>query len=274
MSLSAVVRLVAGALVLLGLVAIMSIQALSAAAFEHLVVFGDSLSDTGNAGRFSNGPVWVEYLADRLGLTLSPSQRGGSNFAVGGARLDPRSGPHSLRAQVDAFLKRPKPSGRMLVIVYGGGNDLLAAVGHPDGPTMVDGAVLALQGMVADLIAHGATDILVPNLPDVGITPEVQAQGSRAVAEGRTLASRFNAALEGALAEAAANSGVRLYRLDVWSMAERARGDPAAFGFVEIAKPCNPSGRCEGYLFWDHVHPTTQAHQRLADAALQAVSSP
>jgi outer membrane lipase/esterase len=269
-----VARLVAGALVLLGLVAIMSIQAWSAPAFEHLVVFGDSLSDTGNAGRFSNGPVWVEYLADRLGLTLSPSQRGGSNFAVGGARLDPRSGPHSLRAQVDAFLKRPKPSGRMLVIVYGGGNDLLAAVGHPDGPTMVDAAVSALQGILADLIAHGATDILAPNLPDVGITPEVQAQGSQAVAEARTLASRFNAALEGALAEAVASSGVRLYRLDVWSMAERVRGDPAAFGFVEIAKPCNTSGRCEGYLFWDDVHPTTQAHQRLADAALQAVSPP
>src|SRR3954471_14287738 len=155
----------------------MSIQAWSAPAFEHLVVFGDSLSDTGNAGRFSNGPVWVKYLADRLGLKLSPSQRGGSNFAVGGARLDPRSGPNSLRAQVDAFLKRPKPSGRMLVIVYGGGNDLLAAAGHPDGPTMVEVAVSSLRSILVDLIAHGPTDILVPSLPDVGMTPAVQAQG-------------------------------------------------------------------------------------------------
>src|SRR5215213_4894299 len=200
-------RLVTGALVLLGLVAIMSIQAWSASAFEHLVVFGDSLSDTGNAGRFSNGPVWVEYLADRLGLTLSPSQRGGNNFAVGGARLDPRSGPHSLRAQADAFLRMPKPSSRTLVIVYGGGNDLLAAVGHPHGPMMVDAVVSALRSMVADLIAHRATDILVPNLPDVGITPEVQAQGSQAVAEARTLSSRFNTALEVTLAEVTANSG-------------------------------------------------------------------
>src|SRR5215213_708132 len=218
-------RLVTTVLVRLGLVAIMSIQAWSAPGFEYLVVFGDSLSDTGNAGRFSNGPVWVEYLADRLGLKRSPSQRGATNFAVGGARLDPRSGPHSLRTQADAFLRMPKPSGRTLVIVYGGGNDLLAAVGHPHGPTMVDAAVSALRSMVADLIAHRATDILVPNLPDVGITPEVRARGSQAVAEARTLSSRFNAALEGTLSDAPANSAVRLYCLNVWSMAEQARAD-------------------------------------------------
>jgi len=60
---------------------------------DQIYVFGDSLSDTGNAfsrtgsppppyfnGRFSNGPVWVEYLADRLGLPRNPS----TNFAFGG----------------------------------------------------------------------------------------------------------------------------------------------------------------------------------------------
>ncbi|MHC5725840.1 MAG: SGNH/GDSL hydrolase family protein, partial [Nostoc sp.] len=56
----------------------------SAASFDQLYVFGDSLSDTGNIynatgktypqsppyfdGRFSDGPIWIDYLGDQLGL--------------------------------------------------------------------------------------------------------------------------------------------------------------------------------------------------------------
>ncbi len=145
----------------------------STPAFDRLVVFGDSLSDTGNAGRFSNGPVWVEQLASRLGVALAPNRQGGLNFAVGGARLDPLSGPHSLRAQTDHFLRTPVAPTRTLYIVYGGGNDLLAAVGRPDGPAMVDRAVASLKSVLEDLLQQGATDILVPNLPDVGMTPAI-----------------------------------------------------------------------------------------------------
>src|SRR3954465_3381431 len=79
----------------------------AATGFDQVVVLGDSLSDMGNSGRASNGPVWVEHLAARLKLELKPSQTGGFNFAVGGARLAPGSGPSSLRAQADLLLRRP-----------------------------------------------------------------------------------------------------------------------------------------------------------------------
>ena len=121
---------------LVALGAAMSTAATAAPVFDRLVVFGDSLSDVGNAGRFSNGPVWVEQLATRLGLAIMPSQKGGLNFAVGGARLDPRSGAQNLRAQADMFLKMAPRMSRTLYVVYGGGNDLLGAIGQPNAPAI------------------------------------------------------------------------------------------------------------------------------------------
>ena len=67
--------------------------------YSSMFVFGDSLSDGGNAflrtgglyppppyaQRISNGPVAVEYLATMLGVPLTPSLAGGTNCAVGGA---------------------------------------------------------------------------------------------------------------------------------------------------------------------------------------------
>ena len=194
--------------ILVGAIAtcVMSASAQDPPPIDHIVVFGDSLSDTGNAGRFSNGPVWVEQLAARLEVALRPTQAGGLNFAVGGARLDPLSGPHSLRAQADLFLRMRQPSGRTLHIVYGGGNDLLSAVGHLKAPRMVETAVASLRSIVADLVGHGASDLLVPNLPDVGMTPKIRARGSAAVAHAGWLTQQFNGAADRALSELAGPS--------------------------------------------------------------------
>ncbi|MET0961426.1 MAG: SGNH/GDSL hydrolase family protein [Noviherbaspirillum sp.] len=115
-----------------------------AAPFTGLVIFGDSLSDTGNnaivfdnvvapslpagtlrtpvpiaspafipdfpyaSGRYSNGPVWIEQVAASLGLQAAPSLAGGSNFAYGGARAGQLSSPTpyslSLRDQLALFM--------------------------------------------------------------------------------------------------------------------------------------------------------------------------
>jgi cholinesterase len=239
--------------------------------FDHLVVFGDSLSDTGNAGRFSNGGVWVEQLADTLKLPLTASERGGLNFAVGGAKVE--EGPQSLRAQVEEFLKLPRPSGRTLYVIWGGGNDVLAAIGEPDALSKTNGAAASLKRILAELIARGASDLLVPNLPDVSLTPEVQAHGTKAITKARRLSLDFNKAVEQSLSDLIHSStSFRLYRLDVAAMAERARKDPASYGFTNISTPCRASARCEKYLFWDEIHPTTEAHAHLAAAALRALS--
>jgi phospholipase/lecithinase/hemolysin len=220
---------------------------------------------------FSNGPVWVEQLAEALKLPLRSSERGGQNFAFGAARIE--VGPQSLRAQVNRFVKQSRPSGRTLYIVWSGANDVFAAMGSPDALSQLDAAAASLKGVLSDLIAHGASELLVPNFPDIGITPEVQASGSKAVEEARRLTDHFNRAVERNLADLASSwSGIRLYRLDVAAMAERARIDPASFGFTDISTPCRGSARCGEYVFWDDIHPTTAAHARLAEAALGALS--
>src|SRR4051794_22435613 len=115
-------RLVTTVLVLLALVAIMSIQAWSTPAFEHVVVFGDSLSDTGNAGRSSNGPVWIEYLADRLGLQLSPSQRGGGQLPGGGGRPGcPPRRPRPRAPRGGFFFKLQPAPAESRLFFFGGG---------------------------------------------------------------------------------------------------------------------------------------------------------
>src|SRR6516162_1511304 len=99
-----------------------------AAAATTMVVFGDSLPDSGNAaiavgsapgqvitgntyipsqpyasGTFSNGPVWASDVAAALGVPLHPSFAGGTNFAVGGATTG-GSSPTSLLAQANQYL--------------------------------------------------------------------------------------------------------------------------------------------------------------------------
>lgn len=108
---------------------LLHVGAAQAGPYSDLVIFGDSLSDTGNVrsltqagglpaypsfpgaeGRFSNGPVWVETLAAGLGLASAalPANRlftgtgvapigapQGNNYAYGGAHttLDGSAGP-------------------------------------------------------------------------------------------------------------------------------------------------------------------------------------
>ena len=243
----------------------------TASGFEQIVVFGDSLSDSGNAGRFSNGPVWVEYLAERLGLVLQPSRAGGSNYAVGGARLDPQSGSDSWRAQADAYFRRGRAPSGTLYIVYGGANDVLAAVGNPRANLRIDAAVTSLRNILTELTAAQAADVLVPNLPDVSITPAIQSRGRASIEEATELTTRFNRQLEQILAQM---QGIRLRRLDVAQLADRVREDPSALGFTNVTTPYNQLSGCEGYLFWDNVHPTTRAHERLAGAAFRNIASP
>lgn len=277
--------------------------ALAGPVVSDVFVFGDSLSDTGNVfaltggttppsppyfqGRFSNGPVWVEGLASHLGHSVLPSFLGGTDFAFGGARIASGGPVPTISAQKDMFLALPgsaDPSA--LYVVWGGGNDLrdalkqvgLNVITPLDAVLLMQTAASDLAGIISALAVDGARHFLVANLPNVGRTPEAQANGPAAVALAASLSSAFNAALDTDLAGVAVDPALDLRRLNVFSLIEAVIASPAAFGFSNVTAPCfNGIVVCpdpEQFLFWDDIHPTAHGHRLLASAAVNAVPEP
>ena len=242
--------------------------------FAELVVFGDSLSDTGNAGRFSDGPVWVERIADRLDIRLTPSRSGGTNYAVGGARSHGR--PMDVRGQLQAYLASPyrRSIAGSLFVVFAGANDLLAAGCTGTRDRVAKTAAAAVAATVSDLAAAGARTILVPNLPDIGAAPLVQAQGNDCSDQARRLSHAFNAALESKLEDVERRfRSLHLVRLDAFALSEQLLTQPEEAGIAHGDAPC-AGDSCSQVLFWDSLHPSARAHARLAAAALQALGFP
>jgi phospholipase/lecithinase/hemolysin len=237
--------------------------------FSNLIVFGDSLSDNGNVGRFSNGPVWVEWMATALGLELHPARTGGTNYANAGART--HGGSMDVLAQTAAYLShRGSADPDAFYVVFAGANDLLASPCQARNTSVVRQAAEAMGTAVGRLAEAGAVDILVPNLPDVGRAPVVRAQGADCAESARRLTRMYNAALEEVLAAVEASRRVRLHRLDVFRLAEEVFADPQSAGFHDVTTPCRGE-ECESALFWDWLHPTTAAHGLLARQALQVL---
>ena len=147
-----------------------SVPAVRAGTFTNLYVFGDSLSDVGNVyvatggsqpaspyydGRYSNGPVWVEYLAADLGLPrLQPSLLGGTDFAWAGAEtgtgLSVNSTPN-VGTQVSAYLgqvsNQADPGG--LYVVWAGANDIFDFGSSENVATSAQNVQTAVQELYA-----------------------------------------------------------------------------------------------------------------------------
>jgi len=281
-----------------------------------LLVFGDSLCDGGNAhalrgdaafpcpphwrGRRCDGPVWVEPLAERLGLPpLVHSLAGGTNHAYGGARsgagLSPKGMPNLLE-QVTGFVQAPSrepvgqrdrgfpTAGEPLVVLRAGANDYLDA---PPSAAVGEAVNRHLLGAVERLAAAGLRRFLVPSELPWGFSPiqllglgEAERRGLNA------LIARQNAALQEALQDLAARRGLVVVQPDFHALFLAVRADPAAYGFTEIGRPVleldgegepAPEARSErpagaGYLWWDSwAHLTKAFHGLLADAALKSL---
>jgi phospholipase/lecithinase/hemolysin len=161
--------------------------------YSEVVVFGDSLSDSGNAfalrgaantppdygldpflvpgapyarggHHFQDGASWVEQLARSLGVSASARpafQSSGSaarNFAVGGARAREDGSNVNLPAQVAAYLERTggTASPNALYVIAIGSNDVrdaLVAYSRGQNGGVILGAALASIGQSITTLA-------------------------------------------------------------------------------------------------------------------------
>lgn len=236
----------------------------------------------------SNGPNWIEDLSTSLlGAPVAPSLAGGSNHAFGGARMaaSDASAVPSVAEQVSGFLAaQTQPlDPDALYVVWGGGNDVRDAaaltLGGGDPSSILAAYADALQGAVGSLLAAGADYLLVPNIPDIGMTPAIRQYGDAAAAAVSLLTAGFNDLYNDVLdALQLVHSEARIIRLDTYRLLDQVVASPASFGLSDADNACAASVDCiadpDGHFFWDGIHPTAAGHALIAAAALRAVPEP
>ena len=271
--------------------------------YSDLLVFGDSLSDMGNArstlnvpdvppywqGRFSNGPVWIEHVGDRIGLSTSigTGSSTGDNRAFGGSQTGAGYSYvvlPNVGTQISAYLANVQstiPSGS-IVALWAGGNDFLY------GSANSNVIITNMEVHIRQLSTAGATEFIIPNLPPLELTPEIL---SRSQAQQSTIRSEvisYNQKLASLVGNLSAELSLTIHMVDAWSIFHEIVQNEDHLGFTDTQSAacrggasllplpiCNSGDpiapNVDEYLFFDKAHPTRVMHQTIGDIAIEAI---
>jgi phospholipase/lecithinase/hemolysin len=248
-------------------------------AYTKILAFGDSLSDNGyyqgyggtpgntnpadiyGFQRYSNGPVWVEYLAGPtlFNVPLLDLAYGGATTSIDNPAAYQKTGlskyltETGLQWQVATYQSTFFTiSPTTLVTLWAGGNDMFNA---RSSVTAADNIKLAIQ----NLIAIGGRSFLIPNLSYTASDPY------------KPWKQPFDNELAFDLAALiVANPAVSIYELDLNGFV------PTGIGSFGPGTFLNPTEGNVTYAWWDTVgvHPTTEVHIQIADYAASEVPEP
>ncbi|WP_298915554.1 SGNH/GDSL hydrolase family protein [uncultured Roseobacter sp.] len=286
--------------------------------FTSYYAFGDSLSDDGKAGpgflsapsldgRFSNGKVWTEFLADDFEAAGKNTQ----NYAIGGATAGPVAAPRTpistfagqiqafsanlfLDVPVPPFFDAIEPGNNPLVSVWFGANDLFNTLA---GDTRLEDARNAANLLTQQVEGIATStrglfdDFIIPNLPDLGLTPSYAVFDTDDQQNATDATFAFNNQLQSNIADLQ-NAGLNIYTVDTFALFNDALNDPLGpegiYDFTNVTLPCTISfandlgpncvtdggltlEQVDSFLFADAVHPTSATHRILASEARAAV---
>lgn len=282
-----------------------------ASEYSSVTFFGDSLTDGGyfspiipGGAQFTTNPdnTWATSFAEQLGTTSVANKfskpQTGNNYAIGGARAGKEVTNDafgfdipvaSASTQVNNYLTNNKVDPNGLYVVWAGANDLLAASKDPaNAQTIVGTAVGSQIATVKALKDKGANYILVPNIPDIGLTPDAIKGGAVVQGQSTFISNQYNQAMLNGVAATGAN----IIPLDMFSLLQQVAAKPTAYGFTNMTEKacsknvvvdssllCGPNNLVtpdanETYFFADGIHPTGRAHQLIADYANAVVTAP
>jgi cholinesterase len=159
-----------------------------------------------------------------------------------------------------------------LYFVWGGANDFLT----------FDSATSAAQHIalyVSELAAAGAEHFLVPNLPDLNLTPFVKSGSGSGGAYDPDFSESFNNELAIQLGNLSSLlPSIDIVQFDTFSFFNRIIANPVGYGFTNIANACLSGlvvcSTPDSYIYWDDFHPTTQLHALFAKEFAIAVPEP
>ena len=258
--------------------------------FSKLYMFGDSLSDTGNDfvlsgdnippstryynGRFSNGTVWIETVADAFGInpshfvpSLSPDATPANflagyslNYAYGGSTTGIENkvpgdalSVRGLLGQVADFATLVSAAGgtsdpaHSLYTLWSGANDYLLAGATPGIPAPADPVAIVgnVRSSIQQLYDLGARNFLVPTLPELGEIPIVAINTADVRDYFTALTHTHNSLLMGALQELKGiDPGITIYSPDIEILFETVQLNPADFGFTHATTELGPATGC------------------------------
>ncbi len=272
----------------------------------NMVVFGDSLSDNGNLfeymhhqlpqtppyfdGRFSDGPIWVEHLAQSYFNTDAALHL--KDYAFGGAGVLSEQNDDeelfTLKREINTYLlaHNNQADPNSMFFVWIGGNNYL---GVPDDVNeTVNEVVNGIESGLERLVKMGAKHLTLVNLPDLSKTP--LAKVLDAEPQFATYSETHNKALLAMFEKLReAHPEVQWLFFDTNQIFSDIYAHPADYGFNQIQETCydalvqptspktvlnmvssvhpkqNHPQNCDGYFFFDLIHPTKQVHQLTAE---------
>jgi len=242
---------------------------------------------TNNGATAYGGDVWLDYLKNQWGATID-------NYAIGGAMTIGHESS-DIQALIDAsllpdlgltgqittylFSSPTYDVNKTIFAIWIGGNDCLEFFRgeyYTTNPNaLIADSVGRIITQIGTLYADGARNFLVLNLPDLSKTPAFNTKDATTQVTVSGVVINFNAALASAISDfSSSHTDSKLYVIDAFTkmndIIENDEFENSTSTYLKVDENCDwdfPSfnGTFDKFLFFDCIHPTTKAHEQVAN---------